>query len=257
MKVSIGNIYGELIVLQDVGFGIFSGKRRSQWLCKCSCGKELLVCGNKLQTGNTRSCGCLISKTMKKLKWHDLAGNKYGRLSVIKLASRVKRNIIWECKCDCGESCMVRGSNLLSGRSQSCGCLCLEKITKHGLSKNLKAYTAYLRSDPTRRLKHRVSCSIRKALKSSKNGSIWQFLPYTINDLKLHLESLWEPWMNWDNYGGKMNDKRQTWNIDHIMPQCNFGYKSMDEDSFRACWALSNLQPLEKNANRKKWIAIQ
>lgn len=31
---------------------------RSTWLCKCDCGKEVLVKGFSLSTGNTKSCGC-------------------------------------------------------------------------------------------------------------------------------------------------------------------------------------------------------
>jgi hypothetical protein len=39
------------------------GSKRSWWVCKCNCGNELIVTGNALQTGNTKSCGCL---------WRDL-----------------------------------------------------------------------------------------------------------------------------------------------------------------------------------------
>lgn len=30
---------------------------------------------------------------------------------------------MWYCECDCGNSCLVASSNLLSGNTQSCGCL--------------------------------------------------------------------------------------------------------------------------------------
>lgn len=32
------------------------------WLCKCDCGKEVQVNANKLKTGHTRSCGCLVNE---------------------------------------------------------------------------------------------------------------------------------------------------------------------------------------------------
>lgn len=39
-----------------------SGKNKHgqiMWLCKCHCGKETVVPGHCLKSGNTRSCGCL------------------------------------------------------------------------------------------------------------------------------------------------------------------------------------------------------
>ena len=29
-----------------------------KWLCRCDCGNEKIVSGNKLRSGNTKSCGC-------------------------------------------------------------------------------------------------------------------------------------------------------------------------------------------------------
>lgn len=34
----------------------------NMWLCKCDCGGQILVSTNHLTTGNTQSCGCLVSK---------------------------------------------------------------------------------------------------------------------------------------------------------------------------------------------------
>lgn len=36
---------------------------------------------------------------------------------------RKYRNIVWECKCDCGNICYVASSLLISGNTVSCGCL--------------------------------------------------------------------------------------------------------------------------------------
>lgn len=43
----------------------YMGKNKwgqSMWLCKCDCGKEKIVQGNRLKNGGTRSCGCLYKK---------------------------------------------------------------------------------------------------------------------------------------------------------------------------------------------------
>jgi hypothetical protein len=109
--------------------------------------------------------------------------------------------------------------------------------------------------DPIFKLRINISSIINKALKkqnSSKAGkSILQYLPYTINEFKQHLEKQWEPWMNWDNHG-KINKNKRTWNIDHIIPQSSLPYISMEEENFQKCWALKNLRPMEGFANIKK-----
>jgi hypothetical protein len=87
---------------------------------------------------------------------------------------------------------------------------------------------------------------------SSKAGkSIIKHLPYTFEQLKIHIEALWEPWMNWDNHG-TYNKNKQTWHIDHIVPQSMFPYKSMEDEDFQGCWKLSNLRPLDALENMKK-----
>jgi hypothetical protein len=84
-----------------------------------------------------------------------------------------------------------------------------------------------------------------RALKTGKGGkSVLDYLPFTIDDLKRHLEAQFDPWMSWENYG--------EWHLDHIKPRCLFRYSSMDDPIFRECWALSNLRPLRSVDNCKK-----
>ena len=75
---------------------------------------------------------------MSKIK--DLTGQKFGRLTVIKIVGKDKyQNIIWLCKCDCGKDVSVRSASLLKGRTVSCDCYNKEKakyaFKTHGLSK--------------------------------------------------------------------------------------------------------------------------
>mgnify|MGYP006322433609 CR=1 FL=1 len=54
----------------------------------------------------------------------DLTGKKFGRLSVICKTNKMSGNHhYYLCVCDCGIKTMVIGSNLVSGGSESCGCL--------------------------------------------------------------------------------------------------------------------------------------
>jgi hypothetical protein len=91
------------------------------------------------------------------------------------------------------------------------------------------------------KLKKNVSRSIRHAI--TKQGlSTFKHLPYTVQELKKHLESQFDTKMSWDNYGS-------YWHIDHIIPHSLFKYVSMEDDAFNICWALSNLRPLEAHQN--------
>lgn len=52
----------------------------------------------------------------------DLAGRRFGRWQVRPVREQRQTNIYWLCECDCGTQRMVRGTELLAGRSRSCGC---------------------------------------------------------------------------------------------------------------------------------------
>lgn len=118
-------------------------------------------------------------------------------------------------------------------------------------------------SDPQFKFRRLVSISIARSLKnngSSKgNQSITKYLPYTMQELKDHLESLFESWMNWSNHGSYnynewKDDDPSTWKwqIDHIIPNSSFNYTSMEDDDFKLCWALENLRPLSAKKNNMK-----
>jgi hypothetical protein len=113
------------------------------------------------------------------------------------------------------------------------------------------------RLSPSSKIRKNVSRVIGRALSSGKNGkSCTQYLPYSFQELKEHLEKQFESWMNWENYGlydaKSWNDNDNgtwTWNIDHIIPQSTFSYSSMEEDDFKKCWELQNLRPLASKNN--------
>lgn len=53
----------------------------------------------------------------------DLAGQTFGRLSVIRQAGFNRSGeALWLCSCSCKAELAVSGNNLRSGNSQSCGC---------------------------------------------------------------------------------------------------------------------------------------
>lgn len=70
----------------------------------------------------------------------DLKGQKFKRLTIIKDSGKRYRGheVIWLCRCDCGNLAEVRGYYLRSEHTRSCGCLSREIISKIGKSKKGK-----------------------------------------------------------------------------------------------------------------------
>lgn len=130
-----------------------------------------------------------------------------------------------------------------------------ESIIKQTINRDQKRQEI----DPVYKLRKRCSSSIGNALKAKggmKRGSILDFLPYSMDELKTHLELQFEPWMNWENWGKyspKIWDDKDsstwTWQLDHIIPHSLFRYTSMDDKDFKDCWALNNLRPFSSKQN--------
>lgn len=73
------------------------------------------------------------------MKSIDLTGKKIGELTVIKHSHNDKHNHkIWECLCNCGNTCFYTTSWLNCGNSVSCGCRHQKwlhrKATTHGMT---------------------------------------------------------------------------------------------------------------------------
>jgi hypothetical protein len=102
-------------------------------------------------------------------------------------------------------------------------------------------------TDAAFKLRTNISNLIRSSLKRKghyKNRS-WSFVVgYDVYELKEHLESLFVDGMNWDNYG--------KWHVDHIRPVASFKYSSCDDEEFKKCWDIKNLQPLWAEDNLRK-----
>lgn len=54
----------------------------------------------------------------------DLKGQRFGKLLVVSKGDNDKNHrATWNCKCDCGKITNVKSANLISGRTNSCGCI--------------------------------------------------------------------------------------------------------------------------------------
>lgn len=91
--------------------------------------------------------------------------------------------------------------------------------------KNNKAKALYkakrIATDPLYRLKINTSNLISISLKRqgyTKKSKSFSILGCTPEQFKTYIESLFEPWMNWDNYGKYNGCIDYGWDIDHIKP---------------------------------------
>lgn len=127
-----------------------------------------------------------------------------------------------------------------------------EKREYHRTHKNERNenHKKRLKTDSFYRLKCKYKQNLYHILKSKglhKNNNTIEILGCSYEQFKLHLESKFEPWMNWQNkglYNGKLN---YGWDIDHIIP---ISSAKTEEELLKLCH-FSNLQPLCSYINRR------
>ena len=141
-RIICGARFGHLTVLEQTeerkcGYVV--------WRCRCDCGNEYGAVSRELRSGRAVSCkepSCEYYREAlnKRYSREDFTGRRFGKLLVLGLAaeditspsgkpvqSRIKRDangrVLWNCKCDCGNTVEATSSELKSGNRKSCGCL--------------------------------------------------------------------------------------------------------------------------------------
>ncbi|MEN6577093.1 MAG: hypothetical protein ABFD90_12175 [Phycisphaerales bacterium] len=124
-------------------------------------------------------------------------------------------------------------------------CLTCAEKEQRRVSPRRQYQKAFYRQ-PKYRISRNVANAIRKSIRTGREFPWWErCLGYTWPQLKVHLESQFEPYMTWQNYG-------EEWHIDHIKPVASFEFEDYEDPGFRKCWALKNLRPLWAEENWDK-----
>ncbi len=90
-----------------------------------------------------------------------------------------------------------------------------------------------------------IAETIRFAIKRNGNSNrVEQLLGYTICELMKSIESKFTEGMSWEVF------KSGAIHIDHLIPQAAFNLN--DDEQWRKCWSIENLQPLWAADNLKK-----
>ncbi len=140
------------IITQGKRFGslVATGERqrigsRTKYRLVCDCGREVYHRIDVLYRGKVSSCGCqryaglrlgteFSSRKQRSTNPKNLVGKRFGIVTVVSLNSDKwdkKRNIYWNCICDCGKQLIKRQDTLKV--SKSCGCLAREVAKSRAL----------------------------------------------------------------------------------------------------------------------------
>lgn len=77
-------------------------------------------------------------------KLKDLTGQRFGRLLVLKLAGKSNDNHYkWLCQCDCGNTKIIIGRDITSGKTKSCGCFARQLTSIRTLKHNMHGTKIY------------------------------------------------------------------------------------------------------------------
>jgi len=121
---------------------------------------------------------------------------------------------------------------------------------KEKIRESIKKYTnERFKNDLIFKISHYYRNMIRKSFRRNgynKKSKTNEILGCSFEELKLHLESKFEDWMNWDNRGLYNGELNYGWDIDHIIPLSSV---ETEEDVIKLNH-YTNLQPLCSKVNR-------
>lgn len=121
-----GQRFGRLTVIKLAPRNLWGNASSSYWVCQCDCGNTTITSANSLNTGKTRSCGCLLDEARRavspkqqdyyKEKIESHIGEQFEHLTIMGVSGDE-----YVCQCDCGNTINIKKGNWK--RRKSCGCI--------------------------------------------------------------------------------------------------------------------------------------
>lgn len=135
-----GRQFGKSVVISRLESKVGkSGRRKTVWNCKCECGNEFEASTDSLTRNPDLVCPECTNKNRSKNNRINVVGNKYGRLTVLDIIINTSPTKV-RCKCDCGNEHICLQADVVSGHTQSCGCLQKERTSEA----NVKDWSGYV-----------------------------------------------------------------------------------------------------------------
>lgn len=149
----------------------------------------------------------------------DLTGNQYGRLTAIEKVGTDKHQAVWRCKCSCGNEKITKSTNLVQGKTKSCGCLVLD--TNRAIRSGKKNPSTTTHGETTQK-------------KRSPEYVCWLSMRQRCNDPNHR---------NYKNYGGKGIQVCESWNQSFESFLKDMGRKQVKGQSIDRVNSLENYTP--------------
>lgn len=181
---------------------------------------------------------CKIKTTKKKLNdYLDIAQSR--NIQLVDKELRGCTNIKHHWICQCGRDWMATLAAVRKGYCKKC-----EGGKKRG--ENHYSWNPNREEVKAMDKSYKICRSFIHRCLRIKDDRTFNLLGYNSKQFKKHIESTWEPWMNWENYG-MYNGKNKIWQVDHIKPIKDFLKEGITD--LKIINALSNLRALEGKEN--------
>lgn len=177
------------------------------------------------------------------MKFIDLTGNKYGKLTVISrgddyVSPSGKRYTCWKCLCECGNTVNIRGARLKNGTTRSCGCLQKEYLKNGG--------AVFIHGDSVKDSKYHKLFKVYLNMKQRVYHPVWKKDEQVYGNLTICDE--------WTNENGYQNFKK--WSLengyeDGLSIDRIDGTKGYSPDNCR--WTTAKVQ----SNNRKNMVFLK
>lgn len=160
----------------------------------------------------------------------DITGEVFGRLKAIcSTEERVYGNIVWECRCSCGNCVRTTASRLITGHTTSCGCKRKESVSQFNKDTKSKIIGGYTTAS------HPLYLTYRGML----NRCYWERHTYYKHYGGRGIE-VCDSWRNsFENFVKDVGNKPEGHTLDRINPDGDY-----EPSNIR--WAT----PLEQRHNR-------
>jgi hypothetical protein len=203
----------------------------NRWNAICDCGETMIVSPYNVANGHTKSCGCI------RLNYgENWEGQKFNRLTLISAAPNEKSAngaIMWNAKCECGNTTIVAAVDVARGKTKSCGCSTKEIWEQSG--KNLSIMnTKYSPIESTAHIVWRANY---------QDGCSFELF-FQLSQERCHYCGR-EPFLTWNRSNKSTTNNRQK-------EEGNFTYNGLDRvDSSKGhspdnivpcCWACNRMK---------------
>jgi len=151
---------------------------------------------------------------------HELIqpNQRYGRLTTIRCYKDNRKKWMWECQCDCGNITTIEAFQLLSGTTQSCGCLQRERSWGHHKRKKSKEVKEHKKPTPT------FEENPELFIKQQRQAMTPALRYYILKRDNFHCQ-----------YCGRGIEDGVKLNVDHIIPVSKGG-KTEEDNLQTLCW---------------------